>query len=146
MKKILLLFAIILTLGLCASARGTYSHDAATLPEAARATVTSHFKAKISFIKTEKEMGRISEYEVVLTDGTEISFDRHGNWKNIETASNVAVPKALIPSTITDYVAKNHSGVKITGIEKERSGYEVELANGIDMKFDKDGKFIRYDD
>ena len=146
MKKILILLAFVLTLGISATARDAYSHDASTLPQAAQATVKANFKANISFIKAEKEIGRISEYEVVLTDGTEISFDRHGNWKNIETARDKTVPKVFIPSAITDYVAKNHHGVKITGIEKERSGFEVELANGIDMKFDKNGNFVRYDD
>ncbi|MDE7160186.1 MAG: PepSY-like domain-containing protein [Muribaculaceae bacterium] len=39
----------------------------------------------------------------------------------------------------------NHKGASIVGIEKERYGYEVELSNGIEMRFDKQGRFVRYD-
>ena len=32
-----------------------------------------------------------------------------------------------------------------TMFPKERSGYDIELSNGIEMKFDKAGNFKRYD-
>ncbi len=146
MKKIVLMLAIALGLTFAASAKDTYAHDASVLPEAARTTISNNFKAKVSVVKIEKTMGRVDEYEVVLTDGTEISFDRSGNWDNVEVANNASIPKSLIPKGISEYVKKNHSGTRVVGIDKERSGYEVELSNGIDMKFDRNGNFIRYDD
>jgi hypothetical protein len=42
-------------------------------------------------------------------------------------------------------VKKTHSGTRIVGIERERNGFEVTLNNGIDMKFDKNGNFLKYD-
>ena len=41
---------------------------------------------------------------------------------------------------------QNQKGQRIVGVDKERHGYDIELSNGIDMKFDKDGNFLRYDD
>lgn len=145
MKKLLLLFAL-LTAAFCASARDNYSHDVTVLPTAARTQLKNNFKAKVSHIKIEKDFGRITEYDVVLTDGSEITFDSKGNWKDIEVRQNTSVPRALIPAAIASYVKANQKNTKIVGIEKHRSGYDVELSNGVEMKFNADGKFIRYDD
>ena len=91
-------------------------------------------------------MGRIDEYEVVLTDGSEISFDRNGNWDNVEVNNTASVPKGFVPKGVGEYVKKNHAGTRVVGIDKDRSGYEVELSNGIDLKFDRAGNFLKYDD
>lgn len=57
-----------------------------------------------------------------------------------------SVPDAYVPAGVRAYVSKNHSGQRIVSIDRERSGYDVELSNGIEMKFDKVGNFLRYDD
>ena len=146
MKKFLLTLIAVFSITPIVSARDIYSHDASVLPKAAQSTINKNFKAKVSVVKIDKDFGRISEYEAILTDGTEISFDRHGNWDNIETSASSSVPEALIPAAISTYVKKNYSGQKIVGIDKERNGYEVELTNGLDLKFNKQGEFLRYDD
>lgn len=146
MKKLFISLIAIVGIAVCAQAKDSYSHDAAVLPKAAQTTISQNFNSKVSVVKIDKDFGRISEYEVVLTDGTEITFDRNGNWDNIEVAGNKSVPSAFVPRTIRDYVDKNQSGMRIVGIDKERHGYDVELSNGIDMKFDTAGNFQRYDD
>lgn len=146
MKKLL----VILTMLTCfigyTSAKDTYAHDASVLPKAAQTVIANNFKAKVSLVKIEKDFGRVSEYEVILNDGTEISFDRDGNWENVEVNNTKSVPSTIVPKAIRAYVAKTHPGQRIVGIDKERKGYEIELSNGIDMKFDKAGQFLRYDD
>lgn len=127
------------------SARDNYSHDVNVLPKAAQVILKNNFKADVSHIKIDKDWGKISEYDVVLTDGSEISFDRNGNWKDIEVRANASVPDNLIPPTILSYVKQTQKNVKITGIEKNRSGYEVELSNGVEMKFNSAGKFLKFD-
>ena len=146
MKKIWILFAAVAMMAAAACARDTYAHDASVLPKAAQTVIANNFKSKVSVVKIDKDFGRGSEYEVILSDGTEISFDRDGNWDNVETSNTSSVPKAFIPQGIRDFVSKNHSGARIVGIDKERSGYDVELSNGIEMKFNKAGQFLRYDD
>lgn len=148
MKKILLSLAIALglSLGISAAARNNYSHDASVLPEAAKQVISKNFKAGVSVVKIDKDLGRISEYEVILTDGTEITFDRHGNWDNVEVNNSKTVPPSLVPTAIQTFVKKNFAGQRIVGLDKERNGYEVELSNGVDIKFDKQGQFVRYDD
>lgn len=146
MKRLFLILLVITGLSYAANARDSYSHDVSTLPAAAQTTLKNNFKAAVSVIKIDKDFGRISDYEVILTDGTEVSFDRNGNWDNIETSRHNSVPKVFVPEAIRTYIAKAQPGTHIVGIDKERSGFEVELSNGIDMKFDKQGNFLRYDD
>ncbi len=145
-KKILIALVAVIGVATCAQARDRYAHDASVLPKAAQTTIANNFKAKVSLVKIEKELGRVSEYEVILNDGTEISFDRDGNWENVEVNVSKSVPSAFVPKAISTYVKANQPGQRIIGIEKERNGFEVELSNGIDMIFDKTGKFIKYEE
>lgn len=146
MKKLLLILAVIFGIGISANAKDTYTRDESVLPQAAKSTISNNFKAKVSLIKIDKTLGFVSEYEVILSDGSEISFDKNGNWEDVEVARGNEVPTGFIPTGVRNYVNQNHKGQKIESIDKERSGYEVELSNGIDLKFDTNGKFIRYDD
>ena len=146
MKKLFLAFVLALGFGAVASPGDTYAHDASVLPQSAQSTISANFKSKVSVVKIEKDFGRVSEYEVTLSDGCEISFDRHGNWKNVEVNAAKSVPAAIVPQGIKDYVSSKHAGQRIVGIEKERNGYDIELSNGVDIKFNKEAQFVRYDD
>ncbi len=123
----------------------TYAHSDEVLPEAAKSVIKKNFKAGVSVVKIDKDLGRISEYEVILKDGSEVSFDSKGNWKDVEVAADKSVPSAFVLKPIQDYVKKNHPGQNIVGVEKERNKIEVTLSNGIEMKFDEAGKFLKYD-
>ena len=145
-KKLMIAVIALAGITATASARDGYTRDVNVLPMTAQTTITNNFKSKISLIKVEKSLGHVSEYEVILTDGTEISFDSKGNWENVEVKASGSVPSSFVPAAIAKYVKDNQRGQKIVGIERERHGYDVELSNGVEMKFDKSGVFIRYDD
>lgn len=146
MKKLLLsLIALVAVSAMSLSARDNISRNKAVLPLPAQQAIEKNFKGDFSFVKIEKELGRISEYEVVLKDGSEISFDNKGNWKGIEMPAGMAVPESFIPEGVKAYVKSTHKSAKIVGIEKKRSGYDVELSDGIDLKFFADGTFNKYD-
>lgn len=145
MKKLLLALAVAAAAVCGARAADVYAHDASVLPKAARSVIAGNFKGAVSVVKIEKDFGRVSEYEVVLTDGTEVSFDAAGNWENVEVGNSSEVPSSMVPKGVRDYVAANHGGERVVGIEKGRRGYDVELSNGVDMEFTRDGAFVRYD-
>ena len=146
MKKLMIALAVIFGIFLCASAKDTYAHDASVLPKAAQTTIANNFKAKVSLVKIDKDWGRVSEYEVILTDGSEISFDKDGNWENVEVNNSRSVPSAFVPAQVRKVVAGQQPGQRIVGVDRDRRGYDIELSNGIEMKFDKAGKFLGYDD
>lgn len=112
-----------------------------SLPAAAKTFVQTNFpKAKIIYAEKDR-----NSYECRLADGTEIEFNRKGNWKKVD-CHTTAVPAALVPKTIQQYVNSKFQGTIITKIEKERYGYDIELSNDIDLKFNKQGAFMSMDD
>ena len=102
-------------------------------------------KPHISHIKIESEILQTKKYEVLLTDRTEIDFDKKGNWLEVDCKKS-AVPEALIPVPVKEYVKANFPREIITKIERGRTGVEIELGNDYSLKFNKKGKFVSMDD
>lgn len=115
------------------------------LPAAAKTFVQQNFNGKsIVYAEFDNEFGG-GRYEVMLNDGTQIDFDKKGNWDKVDCEMGV-VPAALVPGTIANYVKTNFAGSTVTKIDKERHGYDVELSNGLELKFNKAGTLIGMDD
>lgn len=84
-------------------------------------------------------------YEVRLNNGTQVEFDTNGTWDKVDCYYS-AVPANLVPTAIANYVKNHFAGSQIVKIDKERYGYEVELSNDLDLKFNKQGSLIAFDD
>lgn len=122
------------------------TQDAKQLPLVARNFINRHFtKPQIHYIKIESEILQNKKYEVQLADFTEIDFDKQGNWLEVD-CKKAAIPAALIPSSVQEYVKMNFPREIITKIERERSGMKIELSNDYSLKFNKKGKFVSIDD
>ena len=115
------------------------------LPSTVKTFVTKNFSGKtIAYASKDVElMG--TKYEVMLNDGAKIEFDKKGNWDNVD-CETYTVPAALVPASITKYVKANFPSTKIVKIDKERHGYDIELSNDIELKFNKNGALIGMDD
>ncbi|WP_447636272.1 PepSY-like domain-containing protein [Flavobacterium microcysteis] len=116
------------------------------LPENAKTFLTTHFPTIESRMIKQNAMADDdgSIYDVYLNNGFEIDFDINGNWTDVD-GNTQAVPTAIVPETITNYVTANYVGQTINTIEIERTGYDIELSNGLDLVFDNQGQFIRVD-
>ena len=114
----------------------------AQLPANAKAFVTTHFEGQ-KIVYAEKEWGI---YECHLNHGTQIDFYKKGKWKKVDCNDFKAVPDVLIPEVIKQYVNENFPESIITKIEKERYGYDIELSNDLELKFNKQGYILRMDD
>lgn len=86
------------------------------------------------------------KYDVFLTDGTHIDFDTDNVWDKIECNMTRTVPTALIPAPLVVNIKASFPDAMILKIDKERYGYDVELANGIELKFNKQGVLQEMDD
>lgn len=145
MKLHALLCAAALSIAVSACSSENVTHDAGILPAEARDIISRNFTSAVSLVEQEKSMGSTKEYEVTLTDGSEITFTGSGEWKSVDVPNNRAVPAGLVPTSIAKYVAAKHAGANIVGIERDKKGYEVELSNGVDINFDVAGNFVSYD-
>ena len=116
------------------------------LPQAAQTFVDTHFADKqVSIVYHDTELAD-KDYEVIFTDGANIDFSKKGEWTEVEDRDTNGVPTAIMLQGIVDYVFTNFAGQYVVQLGKERSNYEVELNNGVEMVFDKEGQFLRYDD
>ncbi len=140
MKKILLfLTALLLSVGAAHADKYTINRD--NLPTQAQEMLTKHFpKAKVAMIKVYRHLLKKTDYDVKLVNGTKIEFNNAGRWTSVDCKTR-AVPDALVPKSIRNYVKKNFDGVKITQIERKLKGFEVELEDGIELTFDTLGNF-----
>lgn len=144
MKKLFLaLIALIVSFGVAHADKYTLNRE--NLPEQAREMLTKYFpKAKVAMIKVDRHLLKKTDYDVKLVNGTKIEFNNAGRWTSVDCKSR-AVPDALVPKTIRNYVSKNFDGVKITKIERKLKGFEVELEDGIELTFDLLGTFKKMD-
>ena len=56
------------------------------------------------------------------------------------------VPAELVPEQITTYVNSNFPNTTIKKLEKKYMGWEIELTNGLEVKFNKNFKVTEIDD
>lgn len=122
------------------------TRDTSLLPENSRNFISTYFgQADISHIKIEKFLFRVKNYDVILTDGTNVEFDSSGEWQEID-GNKTSIPNALIPKEIQSYLQTSFVGKKVVSIERERGKYDVVLENGLELTFDKQGRLIEIDD
>lgn len=115
------------------------------LPQNSQTFVKTYFPDKqVSAIF--KEIHGKNEYEVIFSDGAQIDFNSKGDWDEVKDRDADGTPTGFMPKEIVSYVTANFPGINIVKINKERSKFEVELRNGIELVFDQNGKFLHYDD
>ncbi len=136
MKKILsYLFAAAACAGLVSCSNAVPFQS---LPEPAQTFLSTHYAGMpVPFAKAE-----LCEYEVVLPDGTEIEFNRKGEWKKIDS-EHTFIPEsvtATLPAPINNYLTTTFAGIPVEKIEKGFfGGYELELVNDAELKFSREG-------
>ena len=114
------------------------------LPAKAQTLLSKHFKGQKVMLAT-IESGVVSRsYDVVLRNGTKLEFDKKGNLTEIDCKQGI-VPNQLIPQPIKNYLKENYRGETVRKIELNKKEYEVELANGIDLTFNKHFQLIDID-
>ena len=146
MKKMLIALMLLVTVGISTACADTYAHDASVLPASAQSVLKKNFKAEVTLVKIDKDFGMVKDYEVILNNGTEIKFDSKGNWEEVEVGRDMNVPAFFLLQPMRNYINSNLKGVNVVGVDKKRRGYEVKLANDIEIEFDTAGNFVRYDD
>ena len=146
MKKSVFFFAALVCMMM--QSVSTFADDriipAEQLPAAAKTFIQKTFPGQaVSYAKIDYD-GR-KKYEVCLSNGTEVDFDKNGTWDKVD-CNYSAVPASLVPSTIANYVKTHFAGAKVVKIDKEHYGYDVELSNELELKFNKQGQLMNIDD
>lgn len=144
MKKFIALGIVALTLLMSACSDRPVAPT--QLPVTITAFIQHNFPGQtISFAKKDLEITGW-QYDVMLADGTQIDFDTDHMWDMIQCGMTNPVPTALIPVPVRTYLQTNFPDAMVLKIDKERYGYEIELANGLELKFNKQGALMDMDD
>lgn len=146
MKKLLsMAAALLLCVGFTACSDDDEPVPATQLPETAKNFVSQYFPGA-SIVRTEKDgKGDKTEYSVVLNNGYELEFDAVGAWTDVDAPSGQTIPDGIAPDVIVDFIAVNYSATGINEISRDYRYYDVDLVNGIDLKFLLDGTFVDVD-
>lgn len=115
------------------------------LPQVSRTFLSNYFNGnKVSHIKIDKDLFLIDSYNVILTDGTSVEFNREGEWKEVKSFQQ-NIPDTLIPAEVKQYVSQNYPSQKIMAVERGKRKVSVDLANGLELEFDLNGNLIDID-
>ena len=96
------------------------------LPIKAQEFVTTYFSSQtIRFVRMEIEVTK-----------TEYTVESHSE----------CLPSGFLDEMILNFLNKNHPNYCLNEIARDRHKIEVELANGLEIVFNKSGEFLRYDD
>lgn len=118
------------------------------LPENAKAFIETNFPADaVSYIYILYVVdGLEKSYHVRLNSDIELDFFTDGTWKEVD-CQYAAVPTAIIPTEIANYVTAHFPSNFITQITKTiLKRYHVELNNDLELVFSNDGVYIGIDD
>ena len=107
--------------------------------------VEQHFpKATVQMVMPDED-----DIDVVLNDYTKIEFKRNYEWKKVDcehSTTFTSVPATLVPEQITAYVTTNFPNAIIKKLEKTFWGWEIELNNELEIKFNNNFKVTKIDD
>ena len=104
------------------------------LPAAAQSFIETNFPgAQFVLVTVDKDFAETT-YDVVLNNGVKLEFDAKGEWKEVEARPS-EVPANIIPNQIRTYVTEHYPETKIVKINRDPNDYEVDLSNGVELKF-----------
>ena len=119
------------------------------LPKSAKEYIEQQFPTEnITFVEKDKDLmlwNNEDMYEVHFSSGLEVVFNEAGEVTEIDAAKDQEIPLEALPSTIVSYVDTNYKETGIKSWEVDGKDQDVELTNGVDLEFDKNGKFLRVD-
>ena len=140
MKKIIFAFVAIVCFGLSTAMAQNVNTDPAITQ-----FVEQYFpKATIQMVMPDED-----DIDVVLNDYTKLEFRLNNEWKKVDCEHSTvysSVPTELIPEQITAHVNANFPGAIIKKLEKKFRGWEIELNNGLELKFNSNFRVTEIDD
>lgn len=113
------------------------------IPSEISTYVTTHFSTHSILQAIKDKDGFKKTYDLVLSGNINLEFN---NKKEIiEIEGNDALPESVIPKEIWRYVATNYPDNFITDWTLNKNDQQIELNNGTELLFNKDGGFLRID-
>ncbi len=82
-------------------------------------------------------------YEVMLNDGTELTFDLNGVFVSADVADEMDLTTADIPATVMAFINSNYPSETIDKVQQKSNGtYEVRFESDMDLIFSSQWQFL----
>ena len=114
------------------------------LPEAARTFLNANFPTENILIATKENDVFYPDYNVTLENGVHLEFYSNGALKTVE--SRGGVPDGLVPVQIVEFVKVRYPDARIIEYDVAKHHFDVELSNGIELKFNRNYNLMKIDD
>ena len=85
-------------------------------------------------------------YEVYFIDGTEVAFDKQGDWQEVDAPDGKSIPLEIVPEAIRETLNTQYPGYGVNEINLTGYGYKVDLVSGLELMFNPLGQIIGNDD
>jgi len=145
LKRVLiqLSFALALAFVLTGCGKDETVVQESELSAPAKAYLTTHFNgvAVARIVKDRDDL--VNEYEVVLANGVKLEFTEAGVVTSLKSTSQL--PDSVIPASLLAYSKANYPTAVITEWELDVNDQEIQLSNGLELKFSLTGEFLRID-
>ena len=117
--------------------------EVAELPEQSRNFLETNFNG-FQVNRATKDVSSFDEYyEIFVNNGITIDFNRIGEWTEVD-GNGLSIPTSFIDEEIVSYINTNYPTFPIESIDKKPYGYEVDLINNTELRFNTSGKLIGY--
>ncbi len=110
--------------------------DANKLPPITKSILKSYFPGT-EVVKATKSKSKVrNSFNVSLNDGTELEFDKGGQWQRVFCRGN-PVPKNMVNLRVISYLESSFPGAEVVLMEKDKKGnYLMQLSDGTELHFD----------
>jgi hypothetical protein len=140
MKQIIII--AILTLAFASCEKETVLDDM-NIPEEISNYVNTHFPDN-KIIQVVKDVDELElSYDVILEDSFSMEFNRKKQIISVKGISKL--PDTVIPEILLSHAKNNYPEQIIIEWSLDDRKQEIKLNNGIELKFNKEGEFIRID-
>lgn len=150
MKKLMMFLAVVVAAVALWSCDKDSSEEPVAydnLPVAAKTFLSTYYNGvNILSLTKDTDYDHVVTFEAKLADGTEVDFNASGEWTSVDAADHMIIPEGIAPAQIVTITTERAPMFGINSISKEKYGYEVELTNGLEMKFDHNFNVIGHYD
>lgn len=114
------------------------------LPIEAQAFVRQYF-SDYQIDNVKRNMHKEKDFKVKFTDGSKVKFDRRGQWTKIKMMSG-SIKNEVMPLAIRTYIIEKYPQQLMMQIDREGHRYDIQMSNGDELVFNRNGRLLRIDD
>ena len=148
MKKIIALLAVALVASMVWAEDLEKKVSLQELPEKAQEFLNTYFEGvKVKkVIKTTDAYTFVEEFDVYLSNKTQIEFDMVGAWNEITLKNKkVEMPRFIYPNRVVDTIDNQYADKKIVKVSNDGMEYEIKFKDGSEVTINALGKILEFE-